>query len=695
MSEDDDDDVEIETTSPTPISSTSLPLTKRKKGVFRRDWLSIDRYSSWLQEVNHDLTKARCKTCLKTFSVHCDGKSAVEKHVTSYLHKKSMKAFENNCSLAQFVIPERELDKITAAECVFVFHGVKHGHSYRSQECTINLIRNAFESSSLAKSISCGRTKSRAIACNVLGPYFTNKVIDDLLKAQYYSLSVDASNKGNCKIFPFAVQYFSPTGVRRGLIEFISDPHEAAVDIFNNICKIIDDNKLLIENLTSYGADNANVNYGEHHLVFQFLKSKVPHLLKGNCFCHVLHNAVHAAHDELPIDIEAILCKLYSYFSRSAKRIESLKEYFEFVQTEFSVLLQHIRTRWLSLLRSIERLLENFEPLKLFFLNQQTSTDAQRLLQSFFNDIQNLCILYFLQNILFEIQKAELQLQRSYTTAVDLHFIITNLLNKLQQKLFDKYYGNNTRLILNKLKEIDEKKCDILIKTFDSFINQVIEYVKSYYDDNSEFYEKLSYFSVQSFKFLTWKNVVDVLDMIHIRDLDEDKLYSEFYDAKSLYDNLKTKSIKLHDQVKSYISSKTNEFSISNVTNQNFVHGNSDSEDEETVASSSSSSNDTNEDFIRSDELWAYSLNTSPNETANFKKIICYIFSIPCSNSFVESIFSNMKHCWNDYRNRMNTELISSELKIRINSNYSCNQFYRRVLSEPQLLKQSRQNAKY
>ncbi|CAF5029313.1 unnamed protein product, partial [Rotaria socialis] len=105
------------------------------------------------------------------------------------------------------------------------------------------------------------RTKSRAIACNVLGPYFTNKVIDDLLKAQYYSLSVDASNKGNCKMFPFAVQYFSPTGVRRGLIEFINDPHEAAVDIFNNICKIIDDNKLLIENLTSYGADNANVNY--------------------------------------------------------------------------------------------------------------------------------------------------------------------------------------------------------------------------------------------------------------------------------------------------------------------------------------------------------------------------------------------------------------------------------------------------
>ena len=66
-----------------------------------------------------------------------------------------------------------------------------------------------------------------------------------------------------------------------GLIEFINDPHESAIDIFKNICKIIDDNKLQLENLTSYGADNTNVNFGEHRSVFQLLKSKVPHLLKG------------------------------------------------------------------------------------------------------------------------------------------------------------------------------------------------------------------------------------------------------------------------------------------------------------------------------------------------------------------------------------------------------------------------------
>ncbi len=73
----------------------------KKKGIFRKDWLLIDEYSSWLQEINHNLTKARCKPCLKSFSVYCDGKSAVEKHMNSNAHKKSMKSFQINCYLTQ------------------------------------------------------------------------------------------------------------------------------------------------------------------------------------------------------------------------------------------------------------------------------------------------------------------------------------------------------------------------------------------------------------------------------------------------------------------------------------------------------------------------------------------------------------------------------------------------------------------
>jgi hypothetical protein len=77
------------------------------------------------------------------------------------------------------------------------------------------------------------------------------------------------------------------------------------------------------------------------------------------------------------------------------------------------------------------------------------------------------------------------------------------------------------------------------------------------------------------------------------------------------------------------------------------------------------------------------------------KQTICYLFSLPCSNSYLKSIFSHIKHLWSDYRNRMDIELVNGELKIRINGNYSCERFYKHVLSQTHLLKKIQKNAKY
>ena len=56
--------------------------------------------------------------------------------------------------------------------------------------------------------MSCGKTKARSITCNVLGPYFISKFINDLSQAQFYSITVDASNKGNRKMFPFHLKLY-------------------------------------------------------------------------------------------------------------------------------------------------------------------------------------------------------------------------------------------------------------------------------------------------------------------------------------------------------------------------------------------------------------------------------------------------------------------------------------------------------
>ncbi|CAF3726372.1 unnamed protein product [Rotaria socialis] len=112
--------------------------------------------------------------------------------------------------------PNREKDEIAAAEATLVYHGVRHGISYLAQQCTTTVIKNLFSSSSIASSLSCGRTKAAAIATDVLAPYFTHHVIQEMKLAFYYSLSFDASNKGNLKTYPFCVQYFSDVGVKKG-----------------------------------------------------------------------------------------------------------------------------------------------------------------------------------------------------------------------------------------------------------------------------------------------------------------------------------------------------------------------------------------------------------------------------------------------------------------------------------------------
>lgn len=85
------------------------------------------------------------------------------------------------------------------------------------------------------------------------------------------------------------------------------------------------------------------------------------------------------------------------------------------------VILKHVKLRWLSLYLSIERLVEVYAPVKKYFSEQE---NCSLEIKQFFERDEVPCVLSFLQLILFEIHKKNLELQRSYTTLVDLYRII-------------------------------------------------------------------------------------------------------------------------------------------------------------------------------------------------------------------------------------------------------------------------------
>ncbi|CAF2177166.1 unnamed protein product [Rotaria magnacalcarata] len=215
--------------------------------------------------------------------------------------------------------------------------------------------------------------------------------------------------------------------------------HESADDLFANIKYVLEANELKLNQLVSLGSDNTNVNVGNQHSVFALFEKLSLGLIKGTCYCHVLHNSVKHGNEHLLFDIEPALLKIYSHFYRSSVRSQELTNYFDFIEEEQKVILKYIRLRWLSLLRSIERLTSIHTIVKIYFLNL-TNDDCPELLLEFFtsdkSDEFSECTLYFLTK-LTEVQNANLLLQRDYTTGVSIYNIITNLLRKLMNRLQD------------------------------------------------------------------------------------------------------------------------------------------------------------------------------------------------------------------------------------------------------------------
>ena len=350
--------------------------------------------------------------------------------------------------------------------------------------------------------------------------------------------------------------------------------------------------------------------------------------------------------------------------------------------------------------KSLERLLQVFTPVKdYFFLS--LDDDCPRELKEFFSCEEGHCVLGFLENILSIIQKSNLKLQRRYLAGVSLHRVITELKLKLQQRLDSSFFGASRRLRLSRL---EPNIADKLKHSFARFIQRVIEYIDEYYllkkKDKygniiepkcitpSEIYEAISPFSLSTINEVTWDHVTKCIELFKIKNLNEDDLFNEFCEIQVIFKSIQEKNISIHDQIQSYIK-KTSNSSISTTTTAAIKLINEEFEEEQ-------GSNDDDElKEIRSDQLWAMFLSIKPTPSPNLHKLICFLFSIPCSNAFVESVFSAMKHLYDDKRNRMSMKLVAVELKFRFNSFLSCTEIFNFFLLKSELLKLIHCNEKY
>lgn len=320
------------------------------------------------QKVSDDYN-AKCKLCNVSFSIK-EGITAVQKHKTAIKHQNSEKSLRSTQTLSGFVtkMKPKEFEEVCVSEVCLTYHCVSHHLSYNSMDCNIKLTKNLFTDSQICQSIQCGRTKMEALAKNVLCPLSIEQHLKEL-NSKKFAIGSDASNKGNIKMFPIAIQYFTTNkGIVNFVLDFYEDANETSDAIHNRIIECLNEYNVNLMDVIAYSGDNASVNYGKHHSIYENLKISNNCIVKANCNCHVLHNTAKHALLQLPFDIENIILKIYSHFSISAKRVQSLKSCYELIDDEYEGMIRHVPTRWLTLYPAINRLIENIKPIKDYFV---------------------------------------------------------------------------------------------------------------------------------------------------------------------------------------------------------------------------------------------------------------------------------------------------------------------------------------
>lgn len=588
-----------------------------------------------------DGSNVYCRTCLSTFTVSSGGNYHILKHIGTDKHKKAAAASACSTNFKTFIsgVSAKKTQAVAIAEGIFSYHNVKHYQSFREMDCSSKIMKKVYD-----QSYSCARTKSEAIIVNVFAPWALKELSCDLDKASFVSIYTDSSNHGNIKAFPILVRYFDiEKGISVKLLEFKNLGGENSELVSDYVLNVLYDNNLA-KKVVGFCADNTNMNFGGNarngtNNIFSKLKSELKTDLFGiGCAAHIVNNTLHSAADCLPIDIELIMVKVYSYFYIYTVRVEELKDFCNYVSVEYQQILGYCKSRWLSMLPAIERLIAMFKPLKTYFLSQ---TMCPSVLKNFFNDQAAEFWLHFIQKQAIIFNDVILKIEGQTTSIFEVSSILSDLLLKYENRVQDKFISSDLKNLCGG--SLNEQLLNCVI----DFYQNCVLYLKKWICP----FETFNIFSWMSLKTVPdWEDISKSLFKVqNVPNLaiDETQLYDEFL------------SLKL------YLQKVINEW---------------------------------NEQKLNCEERWKKIFSYSKEygiSFENFSQLIQLIMCVPGTNAPTERIFSIMNKIWSAEKTQLNINTLKAMLIVKTNFDLSCIEFYSRLAEDECILEKISSSEKY
>ncbi|KAK4881503.1 hypothetical protein RN001_004822 [Aquatica leii] len=510
--------------------SDGIPSKKAKRLTkYNVNW---ENSYSWLRQVKENSYKASCCLCNKEFSCGHGGVADIKQRASTKSHMAIVSSRASSTLTKYFMKPETSAletnDKIAAGELTSVYHTVKHSLSYSSMDCTHKLLPYICSDSKIAQSFSCGRTKAEAIVCEVLAKESLKNILNIIQeKNLYFSIATDASNKKNRKMFPICVRFFDyNTGIENRLLEFVECNDECANQVSKLLIGTLEKNGLSLNKVSAFAADNTNVNFGRNHSIYTLLLAENNKIVKAGCPVHILHNAAKYSTDKLEVDVESLILKICSHFSRSAKRRADLKLQFEANEMQWEEIIKHVATRFLSLGPAAERVLKIWPAIKLHFL--EFRNECPRLLEKIITseeeEKKTLAYLSFLHNVMFSVEATMKKIESDSLSVVEMHAQMHGIREKIKQRIKDKFFGSQAREIMSGL-SINAK--EFIENDFLQFYTNFLGYLLSRYDfSENNILSQMLFLNVKSP--INYDHFQKAAELLRIDQLNMDSLYEEF-----------------------------------------------------------------------------------------------------------------------------------------------------------------------
>lgn len=360
-----------------------LPKAERPKHraqKYRPDWEDLDMFKKWLKP-GPDEYKAKCCVCDSILTAEI---GVLKTHSNRQKHIEGMKKIASTnkqvSAMASF-IQKKDPPLVQIAEVKLSGFLVEHNLSFRTMDHMTELLKDIFPDSKIAQQISLKRTKATAIATAVIGETEKEALAAKLKQSKFSAISDESTDistqKSSCIVVRFydektkqiVSKFWELSKIFDSSNPDLANEGATGKNLFNSLMKSFEKESVPLTNLIGFAADGCSVMMGENNSVASRLKESCPGIIIMKCVCHSVHLCASQACKELPRRCEDLAREIYGFFKCSSKRQCQFAEFQEFLKLKPHKMLHPSQTRWLSLVAVVDRILEQWDALKLFFTN--------------------------------------------------------------------------------------------------------------------------------------------------------------------------------------------------------------------------------------------------------------------------------------------------------------------------------------